>query len=158
MRPDCDILLIATTTGEAANNSILNEWLLQRRSGNSCQVVCGPPGWRSLYACEHEALSILCKNYRHVALGMDSCDTLETRVAQWLTDPDIARDEIGFSCDPATTHVFLCGDPLMIGAPTKRGGWQYDVAASGLVPLLMRHGFTVKTRFKDGNVEYETYW
>lgn len=51
----------------------------------------------------------------------------------------------GNKLDPATDHVFLCGNPAMIDQLEKE--------------LVERDGFVVKSpRQKDGNLHFERYW
>jgi hypothetical protein len=46
----------------------------------------------------------------------------------------------------------------MIGAPIKKGGWNYECPDYGLINISIKNGFTIKTRFKGGNINYESYW
>lgn len=156
--PGSNVLLVCTTTGEAANNSIINDLLLDGRAANICHVVVGPVGWDSPYAAEHMFLARRFASFRYVPLGTASGGPLETWIETLLARPDEAMESLGFPLTPERCHVFLCGDPAMIGTPKKLGGWQYEAADGGLVPILCRFGFELMTRFKDGNVEYEAYW
>jgi ferredoxin--NADP+ reductase len=61
--------------------------------------------------------------------------------------------------DPAQTHVYLCGNPAMIGLPqhTQDGGWQFPEPV-GMVELLTVRGFTLDRPHARGNVHVERYW
>ena len=56
------------------------------------------------------------------------------------------------------TLIMLCGDPRMIGAPIKKGGWEYEYPDFGLVNLFKSKLYEITTRFKKGNIVYESYW
>lgn len=156
--PDRHLLFVSTTTGESANNAMVNQALRERPGVRVCQVLVTTNGWRSLYAQEHAALMRGEPHYRYVLLGVDSYAAAETRLNAWLQDGSRAQEELGFALDPAQSHVFLCGDPALIGAPTKRGAWRYDVPTRGFITVLTASGFLLRTRFRPGTVDYEAYW
>ncbi|MEZ5320915.1 MAG: hypothetical protein R2698_02320 [Microthrixaceae bacterium] len=61
--------------------------------------------------------------------------------------------------DPANTHVFLCGNPSMIGLPEEsEGGETVFPSTVGVVQLLVERGFTLDQRKQRGNIHYEEYW
>ena len=79
-------------------------------------------------------------------------------IALALDDEDYSTHNFGFNLNCKSSHMFLSGDPAMIGAPKKKGKWEYEHSISGIIPILTSYGFEVSTRFKPGNVEYECYW
>ena len=153
-----NILLIGTSTAEAPNNAIVNQLLLESRAVRVTQIVLGDPSWESLYRQEHELLQKLFDNYRFMEILSAKYETVERKIEECLSHSARSETFLGFPLDSETSHVFLCGDPLMIGAPKKLGAWNYEHAKSGLLRLFLAKGFTVKTRFQEGNIEYETYW
>lgn len=156
---ESDLLLVSTTTGEAAANSILADFLAQGRPGAACSLVLGDAGWESLYRAQHAALATAFPRARVVALSADDAlARAETLLAGALADPEASRRALGFALAPGRSHVFLIGDPAMIGAPRKLGAWNYEAAAGGLLPLLSAKGFTPATRFKEGDIDHESYW
>jgi ferredoxin/flavodoxin---NADP+ reductase len=69
------------------------------------------------------------------------------------------ESELGEPLDPANTHVFLCGNPQMIGIPT----WDDDGNMTfpeprGVCEMLTERGFTIDHLRERGNVHYEEYW
>lgn len=63
--------------------------------------------------------------------------------------------------DPARTHVYLCGNPKMIGAPDKdKTGRLVYPQPPGVVGLLEERGFRVdQPQAKEhGNIHFEKYW
>ena len=159
MSPDTSaVLLIGSTTGESANNALVNHLLRERQGIRICHVTVGPGGWESLYRAEHEFVMGRWPSYRYHTVCGPSYRLIEGRMAGWLRDAEASTQELGFILQPETTHVFLCGDPAMIGAPKKKGGWKYESPDHGLIALLQRAGFALCTRFARGQVDYETYW
>lgn len=62
---------------------------------------------------------------------------------QALLEPEVFAAAAGFELDPATSHVFLCGNPAMIDAVRA---------------LLIARGFRPHLRTAAGNLHYERYW
>ena len=78
-----------------------------------------------------------------------------------MTSGDL-ETRLGQHLDPAHTHVFLCGNPRMIGVPTKDRdtGRRLYPQPLGVVEILERRGFQVdqpNIKLK-GNIHYEEYW
>ena len=155
---DRHLLFVDAVTGESANNALVTQALRDARPIRICQILAAPEGWQSLYASEHLALMARCPSYRYRVIAGRSYRPLEAEVAEWLRDPARAEQDLGFPLTPERCHVLLCGDPAMIGAPTKQGAWRYEHQRQGLVPLLTAAGFTVSTRFKAGTITHEAYW
>ncbi len=72
------------------------------------------------------------------------------------------EQRLGKPLDPAATHVFLCGNPKMIGVPEKDKdtGERVYPKPVGVVEFLERRGFqTDQPNIKlKGNIHYEEYW
>ncbi len=68
------------------------------------------------------------------------------------------EEELGRPLDPASTHVFLCGNPSMIGLPKWEGDEMSFPAVVGVCQLLHERGFTIDHGKARGNVHYEEYW
>lgn len=152
------VLLIGSTTGESANNALVNHLLRERHDVSICHVTVGPTGWESLYRAEHECVMAQRPSYRYHTVCGSSYRVIEECLTRWLRDAKASTQELGFVLRPETTHVFLCGDPTMIGAPEKKGGWRYETPNEGLIALLRQGGFALCTRFTQGQVDYEVYW
>ena len=72
------------------------------------------------------------------------------------------EERLGNPLDPAAAHVYLCGNPKMIGVPNKdrQTGQRVFPTPVGVVELLEKRGFqvdqpNVKLR---GNIHFEEYW
>jgi ferredoxin--NADP+ reductase len=102
-------------------------------------------------------------NYTYHALA--TRDALGPGGKKYIQDLMISGEieqALGEPLDPATTHVFLCGNPAMIGAPEKdqaTGELKYP-AVPGMIELLERRGFTTDQPAKKvrGNIHFEKYW
>ena len=58
--------------------------------------------------------------------------------------------------DPANTHVFLCGNPAMIGYVPPGGE---PLKTPGMLPLLEEKGFTTEAEEAGpGVIRFEKYW
>jgi ferredoxin--NADP+ reductase len=153
------ILFVGTTTGEAPHNAMIAQILREQNPPEITHMVIGPPGWESAYASTHQRLMKEFARYRFIAVQDDGSYTQTRRlIREMLSDKGFSRGQRGWALDPRDTHAYLCGDPLMIGAPRKLGAWQYEYPREGLMTLLQAHGFQPASRFQTGNISYEAYW
>ncbi len=156
--PRRNILFLATTTGESPHNSMIGELLRENRPVRIANLVVGDARWRSQYAVEHALLAQRHPRYRRIAVTCGAYRELEDAATSMLQSADLAHERLGFALDPESCHVFLCGDPAMIGAPKKQGAWQYEYPDSGLMRIFGKFGFSLSTRFRNGSIAYESYW
>jgi ferredoxin--NADP+ reductase len=65
----------------------------------------------------------------------------------------------GHPLKPETTHVFLCGSPVMIGAPDRlSGNGHVFPQPTGMVEILIGRGFEIDRPKHPGNLHFEKYW
>ena len=83
-------------------------------------------------------------------------DTLQ-RVGHQFREVTTAQ-ELQASLDPEKTHVFLCGNPSMIGLPTWTDEGLEFPETLGVCQQLHERGFVIDHRKERGNVHYEEYW
>lgn len=152
------LLLVATTTGEAPHNAILGEVLSQKRPERVASIVAGPEGWTSPYRAVHEKLLASFPQYKRLDHTGAGYAALEALLSGLLSDAAESQRTLGFALRAGDCRVFLCGDPAMIGAPEKLGAWSYESRQGGLMPILTEAGFSPATRFKEGDIEHESYW
>lgn len=158
-RPETNILLIATTTGESPHNSMITQLL--RTDGNIQigHVVVGKKGWVSAYHKQHQMLMTMFSHYHYLPIALsDDYQSLEECVVSWLKDSKRSEKQMGWSLKAENSHVFLCGDPQMIGAPQKLGAWSYEYPDYGLMRIFEQYRFKAATRFQTGNISFESYW
>ena len=153
-----NILLISSHTGESPNNSIMNHLLLTKRRINICNINVGN-NWRSIYEKEHSLIEKRFLNYKFIQFLDNSNNyTNFTRYIDNIFNNSFKGIiELGFEIKK-NTLIMLCGDPIMIGAPIKKGGWEYEYPDYGLVNIFTKRLFELTTRFKQGNIIYESYW
>lgn len=153
-----NILLISTHTGESPNNSIVNFLIRSESKVKICNINVGN-NWESIYRQEHELLQNLFKNYKFVQFNNQSVNYTELLnfIDKVLLDDVTSERKLGFKMNEKTL-IMLCGDPIMIGAPIKKGGWEYEYPDYGLVNLFKSKSYEITTRFKKGNIVYESYW
>ena len=154
------ILLISTHTGESPNNAIVNQLLFDKSKVKICNINVGKSSWETLYAPEHVFLEKLYHNYKFIQFSdnTDNYGELSHFVNNLLHDESFAINNVGFSLNQKSNLVMLCGDPLMIGAPIKKGGFNIETPDYGLINIFAKKSYELTTRFKRGNIVYESYW
>lgn len=150
--PAGTVVFLSTGTGEAPHNAMVTELLRKGHHGPIVSAV-SVRQWADLgYRAQHEELERRYANYRYVPLP-----TREPDVPKRYIQDLIRTDEVG-PLDPATTHVFLCGNPAMIGLPEEVDGVERFPEVTGVVELLTERGFTLDRRTQRGSIHFEEYW
>ncbi len=167
VKPTDNVLLAGTGTGEAPHNAMISKLLAEGHTGNITNVCCVRYREDLGYTPEHDALMKAHPNYRYVPLTTRELENRDTnhpdyvgvRYVQNLLDGDNVDQEIGFPLQPEGTHVFLCGNPAMIGIPNKKdhpdGRYPKE---RGVVEILENKGFKADEPKSPGNIHYEKYW
>ncbi len=156
------VIFAGTGTGEAPHNAMTAQLLASGHEGPIVNACCVRLKQDLGYLETHRRLEAMFPNYRYVALTTREPENLDEsrpdyvgkRYLQDLFSSETFESETGAVLDPENTHVFLCGNPAMIGAPTPGT----DQEASGMVALLESKGFTVDRPRNPGNVHFEKYW
>jgi len=149
-----NIILISSHTGESPNNSIVNSLLLAQNKLKIVNINVGK-NWNTLYKEEHDFIEKKFSNYNFIQFEDDSL-----YYENFINDFDESNGNslFSFKLDKDKTLVMICGDPKLIGAPIKKGGWEYDYPDYGLINVLKAKSFEISTRFKKGNIIFESYW
>ena len=161
---DETVLFLSTGTGEAPHNAMAVKLLADGHRGRIVNATSLRHRVDAAYAREHEVLMRRFPQYRYFAfttrepgnvdpahpdyVGKQYLQDLFTsgRLAELSDDP----------LDPARTHVFLCGNPDMIGSISPD---EPMPDRPGMIPLLRRAGFTDDPEhLGPGFVRYEKYW
>lgn len=151
------VLFFSTGTGEAPHNAMVVELLRKGHRGPILSAV-SVRQWADLgYLDKHRELESRYPNYRYVAMPTREPD-VPKRYLQTLISDGLLTSEHGIDLDPARTHVFLCGNPAMIGLPEEVDGELRYPETTGVVELLAGHGFTLDHRKERGNIHFEEYW
>lgn len=150
---ETDVVFLATGTGEAPHNLMTLELLLRGHRGRILSVCCVRYGQDLAYLATHRLLEEKVSDYRYVALTTREPPGTEKVYVQDLIRSGRLEQELGRPLDPDRTHVFVCGNPAMIGLPREREGELAFPEPEGVCEILVRRGFTL-----DENIHYEEYW
>ncbi len=158
---DKDVIMLSTGTGEAPFNYMT--WELLRRGQRGLVVTsCCVRYRRDLaYLATHEKLMQKFPNYVHIPLATrDLAPGEEKRYIQDLITTGELEARMGKRLDPARMHVFLCGNPAMIGIPrvNRATGQREYPQPTGVVEILEQRGFQSDDHHAIGNLHFEKYW
>jgi ferredoxin/flavodoxin---NADP+ reductase len=164
VKPTDAVVFLSTGTGEAPHNYMLWELLKAGHRGPILAVCCVRYRRDLGYLPVHERLVNDYSNYQYLPLTTREPDQAGKKVyIQDLITSGELEARLGRPLDRAATHVYLCGNPKMIGVPVKdrdTGERRYP-RPTGVVEILeARYGFTADNpaaRVR-GNVHFEEYW
>jgi ferredoxin--NADP+ reductase len=163
VRPNDTVLFLATGTGEAPHNYMLWELLRREHPGRILSACC-VRYWRDLgYQSIHNELMRRYANYTYLPLTTREAESKDNKVyIQDLITSGQSEERLGQPLDPERTHVFLCGNPKMIGVPEKdrTTGARIFPQPPGVIEILEKRGFRMDQpalKIK-GNLHYEEYW
>ena len=155
--PGATLLFFSTGTGEAPHNAMVVELLRKGHHGPIVSAV-SVRKWADLgYIEQHRTLESRYPNYRYIPMPTREADTPK-RYLQDLISGGVLEHEHGLTLDPSSTHMFLCGNPAMIGLPEEVDGVARYPEVTGVVELLAAKGFTLDHRKTRGNIHFEEYW
>jgi ferredoxin--NADP+ reductase len=166
VRPDSDVIFVATGTGEAPHNTMLAELLANNHQGRIVTVTCVRK-WHDLgYLKVYDELESRYENFRYLPLTTREPENLDSTLPnyrpkqhmQGYFDSGCFEADAQMELDPATCSVFLCGNPAMIGAPEHGAHGDTPPSPKGMVHLLQQRGFTIDEPKQPGNIHFEKYW
>ncbi len=160
IQPDQTLIFMSTGTGEAPHNKMLLELLRGGYRGALASIVCVRYQQDLAYRETHHQLVKMFPNYRYIELTTREPWNKDNKVyIQDLVGSGKLEEEIEQPLDPTGTHVYLCGNPQMIGVPKKNkdGGFSYPQPA-GAIEILISRGFQVDRPGNPGNIHFEEYW
>lgn len=158
----CDVLFAATGTGEAPHNMMIAELLARGHQGRIASLVCVRQRRDLSYAKAHFQLAKRYPNYRYMPLTTREPENLDSshpgfvgkRYVQNVLVAADAEGMLGFPLSPATCHVFLCGNPDMIGLVAD----STEIQPAGAIAALEQQGFTIDSPARPGNIHFERYF
>lgn len=155
--PSSNVLFLATGTGEAPHNAMVNELFRRGHHGSVTSVVSTRYAADLGYETVHRHLEQRFPNYRYVPLPTREAAIPKQYIQDFIGSGRL-EEQTGVSLDPHTTHVFLCGNPAMIGPPEWDGDRPAFPKPVGAIEVLAAMGFTPDRRGARGNVHFEEYW
>lgn len=161
--PTDTVLFLSTGTGEAPHNYMLWELLRREHPARVVSVCCVRRREDLAYLATHEELVRRYPNYTYVQLTTRDLTGGQGKkyIQDLIRDGDLERI-LGQQLDPSGTHVYLCGNPAMIGVPGKdrETGQKVYPQPPGVVELLEQRGFAIDQPQKKfaGNIHFEEYW
>ncbi len=160
--PGDTVIFLSTGTGEAPHNYMLWELLRRGHTGRILAACCVRFARDLGYLDTQMRLMGQYPNYKYLALTTREIGlTRKVYIQDTITSGEL-EEQLGIQLDPATTHVFLCGNPKMIGVPQRNretGSVEYP-QPPGVIEILEGRGFRADIaaiKFK-GNVHFEEYW
>ena len=162
VKPGDNVVFLSTGTGEAPHNSMLWELLRRGHTGKMLGACCVRLQKDLGFLDTHRRLMEQFPNYKYIGLATREPGTTGKKYIQDLITSGELENQLGAALDPANTHVFLCGNPKMIGVPVKdkETGERHYPEPLGVIEILERRGFqadNAAAKFK-GNVHFEEYW
>jgi len=163
VRPEDNVILLSTGTGEAPHNYMVWELLRRNHQGKILAACCVRYRQDLAYREIHDQLMQRYPNYTYLPLTTREADSAGHKVyIQDLILSGEMEKRLGQPLDPSRTHVFLCGNPKMIGAPEKNRetGEITFPQPPGVIELLTNRGFQTDQPAKKirGNLHFEEYW
>ena len=153
------VVFFATGTGEAPHNAMVVELLRKGHMGAIVSAVTVRNMADLGYLEKNRELERRYSNFHYMPLPTRE-PGIPKRYIQDLIEEDAFAKDFGVELDPANTHVFMCGNPAMIGLPKEdeeTGELTYP-EPTGVVEILTKRGFTLDHRKTRGNLHYEEYW
>ncbi len=162
VKPDDNVVLLSTGTGEAPHNAIVWDLLRKGHTGQILSACCVRFKKDLGYYETQQSLMTQFRNYKYLGLTTREAGLTKKVYIQDLLTSGELEDHLHASLDQAKTHVYLCGNPKMIGVPTKdkATGQRLYPEPIGVIEILEKRGFqadnaTLKIK---GNVHFEEYW
>lgn len=160
--PGDNVVFLGTGTGEAPHNYMLWELLRRGHTGRILSANCVRLARDLGYVDTHRRLMALYPNYRYLPLTTREPGQARKAYIQDVIASGELEAELGTKLDPANTHVFLCGNPKMIGVPGKdpTTGERTYPNPVGVIELLERRAFRADQAAAKvkGKVHFEEYW
>ncbi|MCI0335341.1 MAG: ferredoxin--NADP reductase [Planctomycetes bacterium] len=163
VQPGDTVLFLSTGTGEAPHNYMLWELLRRGHTGRILAACCVRYRRDLAYMALHEELMRRHANYTYLALTTREAQNVGQKVyIQDLLTSGQLEERLGQALDPAKTHVYLCGNPNMIGVPTtdRTTGQTLYPKPLGVIEILEKRQFRMdqpSVKMK-GNIHFEEYW
>ncbi len=163
VKPEDTVIFLSTGTGEAPHNYMLWELLRNGHRGKLLSACCVRYLRDLGYRAVHDKLMQMHPNYTYVGLTTREKENVGNKIyLQDLITTGQLEEKIGVTLDANSTHVFLCGNPNMIGVPKvdRETGELTFPETTGVIEILSKRGFQIDLPSKKivGNIHFEEYW
>jgi ferredoxin--NADP+ reductase len=162
VKPGENVVFLSTGTGEAPHNYMLWDLLRRGHTGRMLAACCVRFTQDLGYLETHRELMKQFPNYKYLPLTTREPGVTKKVYIQDLITTGELEAHLGAPLDPVNTHVFLCGNPKMIGVPIKdkETGERNYPRPTGVIEILEKRGFQTDnaTAKVKGNVHFEEYW
>lgn len=162
VKPDDTVLFLGTGTGEAPHNYMTWELLSNGHTGKIVNVCCVRYARDLGYHETHRRLAHQFPNYSYLPLMTRELGVTHKVYIQDLILSGELEEHLGTALDPTTTHVFVCGNPKMIGVPAhnRESGSVTYPSPVGVIEILEARGFKADVALQKlkGNIHFEEYW
>lgn len=163
VKPTDTVLFLSTGTGEAPHNYMIWELLRRGHRGRILSACCVRYKQDLAYREIHAELMRRHPSYTFLSLTTREKETINQKVyIQDLITSGQLVELLGQPLRAETTHVYLCGNPKMIGVPQKDKdtGERTYPQPPGIIEILEKRGFQVDnpTAKIAGNIHFEEYW
>ncbi|MCA9140628.1 MAG: ferredoxin--NADP reductase [Planctomycetales bacterium] len=162
--PDATVLMLGTGTGEAPHNSMTATLLANGHSGRIVNACCVRYLGDLAYHSRHMSLMDQYRNYRYlpcttrepINMNPEMPGYVGKQYLQQLFTSGKLAEAADDPLSPTNTHVFLCGNPDMIGYVPPGGT---PPSTPGMLPLLEQAGFRQDHSDEGpGRIQFEKYW
>lgn len=162
VKPGDTVIFLGTGTGEAPHNYMTWELLSRGHTGKILNACCVRYARDLGYHDTHRALMAQYPHYAYLELTTREPGMTRKRYIQDVIMSGELVERLGAPLDPPTTHVFLCGNPKMIGVPIRHRDSETMTYPEpvGVIEVLEARGFQADiaaTKVK-GNIHFEEYW
>jgi ferredoxin/flavodoxin---NADP+ reductase len=163
VKPGDAVVFLSTGTGEAPHNYMVWELLRRGHAGPILAACCVRYRQDLAYRELQEPLMRRYPNYRYLALTTREADTVDHKVyIQDLITSGQLEERLGRPLDPEHAHVYLCGNPKMIGVPTvdRATGQSHYPEPTGVIEILEKRRFRIDQHSVklQGTIHFEEYW
>jgi ferredoxin--NADP+ reductase len=164
--PGDDVFFFATGTGEAPHNAMITELLCRQHRGRIVNAVSVRYRHDAAYRECHAELMRRFANYFFCLLttrepnstGSQGSSSRGAHRLQELVQTGSLERESGVLLDPSRSHVFLCGNPDMIGARHRASAEATRWMPGSMLDILARRGLRPDSPHGHGRVHFERYW
>jgi len=155
------LIFCATGTGEAPHNAMVWKLLLEGFEARLTVVTSVRNQTDLGYLHAYETLQEKFPNLTYIALITRDPENPKRYIQDIIENGELEK-KLGEKLSPEKHSFYLCGNPLMIGAPKvdpKTGDKTFPSGRTGVIKVLEKRGFKYDLGGKvAGSIHSEKYW